>query len=381
MWLVGSEAQAQTINKLGEEFCQRYGIRVRCEAISWGEAHSKYLTSVAGEVAPDIGTMGLTWGTEFGSLGAMVDLRKAFPDDITRIQKDTFPGIWAATQREGHVYGIPFDMSLQLMYYRTDVLKKAPRTWDELIEMLDQLSKKGKGMIFDWGSLSWIGLAPYLWQAGGDFYTPDTSHATLDSKEAVEGLRFFSELYTRHGVPRSKIPVEQGMRTGDFPLAISGNWKIEELTFAAPEITGKWGIALLPAGPSGRQTAFIGGRIMGIFEQSKNKEAAWKFITFLFDPATQVRLYQAAQTTQDTYLPPNIATWDMLPIEKHIKETIRLQAMDAKGPPAVLGWDTSTRFIDQAIQRTVLEGADPAEECEKANAELERRIGKRFILD
>src|SRR3990167_6447084 len=76
MWLVGSEGQAQTIIEISEEFYKRTKIRVRCEAISWGEAHSKYLTSIAGGVAPDIGTMGLTWGTEFGALGAMVNLNQ-----------------------------------------------------------------------------------------------------------------------------------------------------------------------------------------------------------------------------------------------------------------------------------------------------------------
>ena len=50
MWLVGSEAQARTVNRLAEDFTKRTGVKVRCEAISWGEAHSKYLTAVAGNV-------------------------------------------------------------------------------------------------------------------------------------------------------------------------------------------------------------------------------------------------------------------------------------------------------------------------------------------
>ena len=85
MWLVGSESQSQSINKLSKHFTQKTGVKVRCEAISWGEAHSKYLTSIAGEVTPDIGTMGLTWGTEFGSLGAMVDLAKNYAQDLATI--------------------------------------------------------------------------------------------------------------------------------------------------------------------------------------------------------------------------------------------------------------------------------------------------------
>lgn len=33
MWLVGSEAQAQTVNQLAEAFTQQTGIRVHCEAV------------------------------------------------------------------------------------------------------------------------------------------------------------------------------------------------------------------------------------------------------------------------------------------------------------------------------------------------------------
>ncbi len=87
MWLVGSESEARAINQLAGPFEERTGLTVQCEAISWGEAHSKYLTAVAGGVEPDIGTMGLTWGAEFGQLGALVDLQELFPDDVAAVQR------------------------------------------------------------------------------------------------------------------------------------------------------------------------------------------------------------------------------------------------------------------------------------------------------
>jgi len=105
MWLVGAEGQAQTINELGVEFFKKTGIKVQCEAISWGEAHSKYLTSIVGEVTPDIGTMGLTWGAEFGNLGAMVNLAEAFPEDVQEMKTRIFPGIWRSAEECQHCSG------------------------------------------------------------------------------------------------------------------------------------------------------------------------------------------------------------------------------------------------------------------------------------
>ncbi len=372
MWLIGSEGQALTINEIAEGFYNKTGIRVKCDAISWGDAHSKYLTSIAGGVAPDIGTMGLTWGTEFGSLGTTVDLAARYPDEIKAIKDSVFPGLWNSIEYRGRAFGIPFDMTEHVMYYRTDIIQTPPKNWNELTALLGKLDQEGKGMLFDWGSMNWIGYSPFLWQAGGDYYNRDYSEVTVDSPEAVAAMRFFTELYTKYKVPKTKVPLEQGMRTGDFPLAISGNWGIDGLRLLAPEIAGKWSIATLPSGPTGRITAFIGGRIMGIFEQSSHKEEAWQFIKYLFTPESQVKLYEAALTEQDTYLPPRIKTWDILKMRPEFKKVLVAQANDAKGPPAMANWDAQTKYVDEAIQKVILQNADPKRELEIAKERLVR---------
>ena len=166
------------------------------------------------------------------------------------------------------------------------------------------------------------------------------------------------------------------MRTGDFPLAISGNWKIDSLRLTVPALAGKWSIALLPAGPTGKYTAFLGGRIIGIFSKSKNRQKAWEFIKFLFEPQAQIRLYEASRAAQDSYLPSNILAWDKLPMDTEFKLILKSQAQDAKGPPAVLGWDESTHFIEEAIQYVVLQGADAKEALARAAKEMDKQIKK-----
>ena len=373
MWLVGSEAQARLIMKLGEKFTDQTGVEVICQAISWGDAHSKYLTSIAGEVTPDIGTMGLTWGMEFGELGAMVNLREEFPQDVDELEKKIFPSLLESTRFGNKVFGIPFDLTEHIMYYRTDIIPEPPESWAELMDLLKKLNEEGKGAIIDWGSLGWIGYSPFLWQAGGDYYNKDYTKVTLDSPEAAEALVFFAELYKK-GVPKTKVPLEQGMRTGDYPLAISGNWKIVSLTLSAPELKNKWSIAMLPEGPAGKRTAFIGGRVLGIFTKSKMKKESWLFIKFLFDPENQLRIYQDSLDTEDSYLPPNTEAWKNLPMEAKFKKVLQTQARDAKGAPPVLAWDASTRFINQAVQMVILKNADPAEQLKKAAGGMQKEL-------
>jgi ABC-type glycerol-3-phosphate transport system substrate-binding protein len=378
IWHVGSESQAQSIMKISEEFTAETGVEVICQAISWGNAHSKYLTSIAGEVTPDIGSMGLTWGMEFGEKGAMVDIRESFPEDLGRLEKKIFPSLLESTRVGDKIYGLPFDLSEQIMYYRSDIVPEPPRTWDELLATLKDLRKRDKGIVLDWGSLEWIGYSPFLWQAGGSYYNEDKTEVTLDSPEAARALEFMADLY-HSGMPRTQVPVEQGLRTGDYPVAISGNWKIVSLNVGAPEIKGKWSIATLPEGPAGKRTAFIGGRIFGIFKRSNKKEVAWEFIKFLFKPENQVKIYKASLETEDAYLPPNMDTWKDLPMKEEFKKVLMEQAKDAKGPPAVLAWDASTRYINNAIQMAVLKDADPAEQLKKAAGQMQKELETRRV--
>lgn len=374
MWLIGSEGQALTVKELAEDFYKKNGIKVNLEAISWGDAHSKYLTSISGGVTPDIGMMGLTWGTEFGSLGSMVDLAKEYPKEVSEMKEVVFTGIWNSIEYKGKVYGIPFDLTEYIMYYRSDIIAKPPQTWDELTKLLADLNKNGKGMIFDWGSLSWIGYSPFLWQAGGDYYNSDYTKVTIDSPEAVTALNFFADLYKKYNMPKTKIPLEQGMRTGDFPIAISGNWKIDSLRLLAPEIAGKWSIATLPKGPTGKMTTFIGGRIMGIFEQSRHKKESWLFIKYLFTPEIQKKLYEAALAKEDAYLPPSKKAWDILDVKEEFKKVLIAQANDAKGPPSIVNWDGYTRTIDEAMQRVILQNGDPKTELAKTKEQLDKAL-------
>ena len=375
VWHVGPESQARTIVEISREFTEKTGIKVSCQAVSWADAHSKYLISIAGNLTPDIGSMGLTWGMEFGELGAVVDIREAFPSDIKILEKNIFPGMLESTRVGEKVFGIPFDFSEHIMYYRSDIISSPPENWKEFLNVLMELKLQGRGALLDWGSLEWIGYAPFLWQAGGDFYDSSRTKVTLDSPRAVEAMSYMAELY-KNGVPITQVPLEQGLRTGDYPLAISGNWKIISLFAGAPEIKGKWKIAKLPEGPAGKRTTFVGGRIMSIFSRSKMKTEAWEFIKFLFKPENQVKIYEATAVTEDAYLPSNMNTWGLLPMEEELKAVLEAQALEAKGPPPVRSWNASTRFIDHAIQMVVLKNADPAEELKKAAFQMQAELDK-----
>jgi ABC-type glycerol-3-phosphate transport system substrate-binding protein len=118
----------------------------------------------------------------------------------------------------------------------------------------------------------------------------------------------------------------------------------------------------------------LGGRILTIFEQSSHQAEAWQFLRYLFEPSVQVQLYQAALDTQDAYLPPNRATWAQLPMAASMKAVLEEQAEDAKGPPAVPGWEDATQLIETALQRIILHDAPVPVELAEAVRGMNRAV-------
>jgi N,N'-diacetylchitobiose transport system substrate-binding protein len=81
-------------------------------------------------------------------------------------------------------------------------------------------------------------------------------------------------------------------------MMIGGAWDLRALLAAHPELTGKVGTALLPAGPGGDRVSFAGGSHLVVFSGTKKEALARRYVDFLLDPARV-----AAFTTKIGFLP------------------------------------------------------------------------------
>jgi multiple sugar transport system substrate-binding protein len=66
-------------------------------------------------------------------------------------------------------------------------------------------------------------------------------------------------------------------------MYVAGSWFAGTLADEFPAIDGKWATAPLPTGAAGCGTTIAGDALV-IFEQSKQSDAAWKFIEFMSKP-------------------------------------------------------------------------------------------------
>ncbi len=128
-------------------------------------------------------------------------------------------------------------------------------------------------------------------------------------------------------------------------------------------MNGKWAMATLPQKMS--NTSFLGGSDLVVFKNSPNRAAAWKFVQYLTNPATQVKWYN---TVAD--LPSVQSAWNMTPLANNKNLTVfHAQLSNANGPPAVPKWDEVATMIDNDMQQVMYGKATP----EQAAAQMQQQ--------
>src|SRR5437868_1341005 len=118
----------EVVAQMLPEFTRRTGIRVDVQQIPWTAAHEKLLTAFVGDATPDLAQMGNTWIPEFVAVGALDDLTPWLARSSIR-STDYFPGIWATNEVDSVVYGVPWYVDTRVLFYRSDLVPKPPRTW------------------------------------------------------------------------------------------------------------------------------------------------------------------------------------------------------------------------------------------------------------
>jgi multiple sugar transport system substrate-binding protein len=293
--------------KLKEIFeAQNPDIEVEIVPVPWPEAHGKYITAWAARAMPDCGMNSQLWIPEFVEMGAMYPI-----DEFTRkwpYEKDMCPTLHPWDKYKGKTYGLPFFGGTDLLFYRKDLFKKygverPPATWSELIEIGPKLTRdtNGDGRIDMWafgltgsGSPAARTFVTILKQNGGDVFDEKGNPAlyTKYRTQAVKSMQLIVDLYKKHKiVPPSSLTDGEAERqklffTGNTCMAIIGPWTLSKDLADAKKLGIEFGIAPVPT--DGRPWTQFAAEPLFIYSTSKNKEAAWKWISFLNEPPAQI---------------------------------------------------------------------------------------------
>ena len=303
VWAFGAEGEA--LAPIAREFEQANpGVRVRVQAIPFTAGHEKLLTAYVGGALPDVAQLGNTWIPEFAALNALEPLDALVARDSALVPRaDYFPGVLATNVVDSVLYGIPWYVDTRVMFYRTDLLRAAgitspPTTWAELREALIKVKKVQPAGAFpallplnEWTQPVIFGM-----QAGSPLLADNGTRGAFRDPRFRRGFEFYVNLFRDSLAPalaNTQISsVYQEFAAGRVAMYITGPWNVGEFKKRLPDsLQNAWMTAPLP-GPDSGGVSLAGGSSIVIMRGSAKKSVAWRFVTFLSDPARQARFYE-----------------------------------------------------------------------------------------
>lgn len=135
---------------------------------------------------------------------------------------------------------------------------------------------------------------PFLWQYGAEVFRSVNGRLVsgFDRPEARQAFELLHSLYHIDAI----ATVQGGVETGVSAMSMEGTWVLG----SDFQLDFEWGVYPLPRGPAGAATQSSSNGI-AILRDSKNPEAAWKFLKWLGEEGMPHVL-----ATEKFGVPPNV---------------------------------------------------------------------------
>ena len=238
----------------------------------------------------DVVSVDVVWTAEFAAQGWLQPLEGDLAINTDGLLQ---PTIDAGTYN-GTLYTSPNTSDGGMLYYRTDLVKQPPETWDEMMDMCSIAEDNNMGcytgQFAKYEGLT-VNASEAINGAGGSVLGED-GQPTLDTPEAEEGLGNLAEAYENGNIPREAISYTEEEGRIAFQAGktlFHRNWPYVyglAATEASSKVKGKFDVAPLP-GTTGVGASSLGGHNIGISAYSDNKATAIDFVNFLLEEEQQ----------------------------------------------------------------------------------------------
>ncbi|OIJ21568.1 ABC transporter substrate-binding protein [Anaerobacillus alkalidiazotrophicus] len=272
-------------------------IEVNMVFIPYGDYEMRLRTAIAVGNPPDILSIDTPNLALYANSGSLLSIDEYMKKEgaIEDIPDTTLRGLIY----KGEIYLAPIIESGLALFYNMHLFEEAgipypsedptkPMTWDGVLEIAKKVYNPEKGVYgidpaqgFADGESAAYFKMPLLWQFGAEVLSPDASTADgyLNSKEALEALQFYQDLYHKYRVAAVELPTNP-FQSGNLAMTILGSWHLTELKSLSDFVLGEdFGIAPLPKGKN--QIVPNGGWALGISSKSQYPDEAWEFIKYV----------------------------------------------------------------------------------------------------
>jgi multiple sugar transport system substrate-binding protein len=260
----------------------------------YGDMMTLLQTGITSKTTPDLVALDLVLIPQIVKTGAVAALDDYVASDPDVKIDDFYPMLANFDVMGGKRYALPVSTNNMQLIWNKDLFvkagldpEKAPTSWDAMQTMAKQCQNDAEGVVgFEYYTqptgegITWQ-FQVWLWAAGGQFLNAENTQAAFNTPEGAKALTFVSDMLKGNG---SK-PGPWGL-FGDQKacMQLDGSW----LFGYRKDAPFKWGIAAVPAPAGGTTASNVGGEHIFMFNESKNKDAAYKFIKFVTSPEIQL---------------------------------------------------------------------------------------------
>jgi len=390
VWVNRPRQYVEILQQLVDEyFTPQTGIEVE---FSLMPDQNRLILANASGTAPDVAqSVHFTLPFELGIREAIVDLTQF--DDFDEVVSVIPEGLLIPSMIGDSIFSIPETKNFFVLFYREDILNAlnipVPNTMQEVTEILPELQRFGMnfyhpaaGMI---GLRNFAGTTPLIFQNGGHLYGETILYTTIDSEEAIAGIRQFTDLFTVFNMPFEVPSFYQHFRSGILPIGVAEIGMYNLLLNAAPELANSWNIALVP-GVENEEGQILrhspgGAENLIIFESSDMQDEAWEYLRWWTSTEVQIKFGQRLQTTFGQEFLWNTANLDAfagLPWNSNHRDVIVEQSRWLMEAPRVPGSYMLERELSNAVVSIVLDGETPRRAIDLAVRRTNRETARKL---
>ena len=191
------------------------------------------------------------WTAEFAQQKWLYDMTPY----VESRQDEFIPSTLATITYQDKQWGVPHKTNAGFLYYRTDQVDKAPKTWQEVYDV----AAKNDGIAYQGASYEGltVNFLELAFAAGGKVLSDDGTKAEIDSPENVKALKFMVDGIKSGAAPKAVTTYmeEPARRTFESGKAtFMRNWPYcYALAQKAPKTKGKFAVVPFPAFEGARQ--------------------------------------------------------------------------------------------------------------------------------
>jgi sorbitol/mannitol transport system substrate-binding protein len=294
---LAANPQMKTAESLIGDFeSKNPGIKVKFTVLPENELRPAVTKDVAtGAGQYDVAMIGAYEVPIWAKNGWIVPLDDYVAKDPAWEPNDVLMPIKDIVSADGKLYGAPFYGSSSFLFYRKDLAQKAgitipeKPTWDQVADYAAKMDDKAGGVsgiclrgLPGWGQ-NLASLTTVINTFGGSWFN-EQWQPQLTSPQTTAAVKFYVDLLRSHGQPDAAKDgwegclqqITQGKTAMWYDDTVFAGSVLQQ---AIPQVKDNIGFALAPV----KETAASGWLWswgLAITQSSKNKDAAWKFISW-----------------------------------------------------------------------------------------------------